>query len=92
MILWGMADDKITTLTERGQISIPASIRRSANLKPGNKLIWESVSATEFRITLASSEEAPGPMAMLGFAQTFQTGSRRTTDEIMAELRAGDED
>ena len=87
-----MANDRITTLTERGQTSIPASIRRIAKLKPGHKLVWESISDTEFRITLLSPEEVPGPMQMLGYARRFHPNEKRTTDEVMAELRAGDKD
>ena len=41
-----------STLTERGQISIPASLRKSMNLKPGQKLRFTEISESEFRVTV----------------------------------------
>ena len=43
--------------------------------------------------SLPKGEVQPlGPMAMLGYARQFQVGSVPSTDEIMRELRAGDQD
>jgi AbrB family looped-hinge helix DNA binding protein len=39
-----------TTLTERGQISMPASLRRELGLRPGQTLVWRKVADTEVRI------------------------------------------
>ena len=36
------------TVTERGQISIPASLRKAMNLKPGQRLKFEAISNREF--------------------------------------------
>ena len=43
----------VCTLTERGQISMPASLRRKMHLKAGQKLRWESVSETEIFYSLS---------------------------------------
>ena len=32
---------ELTTITAKGQASIPAKIRASLGLKPGDKLLWE---------------------------------------------------
>lgn len=33
----------MTTVSKRGQVTIPASIRRQLKLKPGQKLRWQKV-------------------------------------------------
>ena len=87
-----MQDDRTTILTKRGQTSVPASIRRQGRLKPGQKLHWHPVSDTEFRVTVPPLPEAPGPLAMLGWAHQFNPDDSRTTDQLMRELREGEED
>lgn len=84
-------NDLSTTITERGQISIPASIRQQLNLRPGQKLRWQKVADNECRVFLDVSHDAPGPMAMLGFARKFNPDDLRRTDQWMRELREGDE-
>lgn len=84
--------DRLTTLTERGQTSVPASLRKAAKLKSGQKLLWEQISDTEFRVRIAAGEDAPGPLAMLGYAKKFRPADKRSTNEIMASLREGDQD
>lgn len=80
--------DLVTTLTERGQISIPAKIRRKLHLSPGDKLHWEEVSPNECRLVVQRDAEPVGAEAMLGYARQFRETKR--TAEWMAELRAGD--
>jgi len=41
---------QVCTLTERGQVSMPAALRRQMHLKAGQRLRWEAVSDTELRI------------------------------------------
>ena len=82
--------DTITTITERGQVSIPATIRKALNLKPGQKLRWEQVSDYECRVFYESTE-APGPMGMVGYARKFNPDDSRSTDEWMKELREGEQ-
>ena len=83
-------NELITTVTERGQISIPAVIREQLNLKPGQKLRWQKVADNECRVFHDPSADAPGPIAMLGYARKFNPDDLRTTDEWMKELREGE--
>jgi len=80
----------VTVVTERGQTSIPAKIRKELNLKPGQKLRWEKVGDNECRVFHDCLEEMPGPIAMLGYARKFNPQDTRTTDEWMRELREGE--
>jgi AbrB family looped-hinge helix DNA binding protein len=80
----------MTVVTERGQTSIPAKIRRQLNLKPGQKLRWQQVGDNECRVFHDTSESAPGPIAMLGFARKLNPQDVRTTDEWVRELREGE--
>jgi bifunctional DNA-binding transcriptional regulator/antitoxin component of YhaV-PrlF toxin-antitoxin module len=84
-------DPLLSTLTDRGQLSLPARIRRSAHLKPGQKLRWEQVSESEFRVTVEGVETAPGPLAALGWARRFHSGAVPDSDAVMRELRSGEE-
>jgi bifunctional DNA-binding transcriptional regulator/antitoxin component of YhaV-PrlF toxin-antitoxin module len=81
--------DNITSLTERGQVSVPSGIRRSAHLRPGQALRWEMVSEQEFRVYVTPGKEPRGIFAALGFAKGWNP-TRRSTNAIMAELRAGE--
>lgn len=89
-----MEGELTTTLTERGQISFPADLRKKAGLKSGQKFHWIPVSDTEFRITVVEEEpEKPDPFRAIGYARRhYHPDDTRTTDEIMAELREGEED
>ena len=78
-----------TAITERGQTSIPAELRRALGLQPGMRLSWEAVSDTEIRLHVLRTPVAADPVAMLGFARRFRA-SRRTAD-WMKELREGDD-
>jgi len=78
-----------TTVTERGQVSIPAKIRSQLHLNSGQRLIWEVVSDHECRITVGQTTKVPGAIAMLGHAAKFR--KPRRTAEWMAELREGEE-
>jgi bifunctional DNA-binding transcriptional regulator/antitoxin component of YhaV-PrlF toxin-antitoxin module len=83
--------DNVTSLTERGQVSVPADIRRAAHLRPGQALRWEMVSDQEFRVYVTAEKEPRGIYAALGFAKAWNP-TQRSTNEIMAELRAGEEE
>jgi len=77
------------TLTERGQISVPAKLRKAMNLRPGQRLKFACVSDHEFRVF--KENDAPiGPMAMLGYARKLRTGPARRTSDWMSELREGE--
>ena len=50
---------QICTLTERGQVSMPAALRRQMQLKAGQRLRWESISETEVRIVVEAGQPDP---------------------------------
>lgn len=78
-----------STLTERGQVSIPAKIRKSMGLKAGQRLQWEQVSDLECRISVIESR-GDGPLSVLGYAEKIRGSSGRSTSDWMKELRAGE--
>lgn len=82
----------ITTLTERGQASVPAKLRKELNLQPGDQILWEKISGDECRVLFKKHKEASGPLAMLGFGRTFWPGRKRSTRNWLKELRSGESD
>lgn len=81
-------------MTERGQVSIPAELRKEMQLVPGQTLIWQRVSATECRVIVPPKTKIkPDPVAAIGFAKRHGlTTHHKTTAEFMRELREGEED
>lgn len=79
----------VTVVTERGQVSIPAGLRRDLDLAPGRRLQWERVAQGEMRVVVLPDAPACGAAAMLGFARRFRSEPRRTAD-WMRELREGE--
>ena len=77
-----------TVITERGQVSVPAEIRKRMHLATGKRVLWEMTSPTECKISAVADRHCPGAVAMLGFASTFR--STRRTKSWMAELREGE--
>lgn len=85
-------NDKTTVLTERGQVSVPASIRREVGLKAGESLRWERLSDTEMRVVVERNVAPQGAYAALGYARRWlPAGAAGRTDEVMKELREGEE-
>jgi AbrB family looped-hinge helix DNA binding protein len=83
--------DKLTTVvTERGQVSIPASIRKELGLRTGQPLVWEKISDRECLVKVQRKKKPLGATAMLGFAARFRGEKGRRTAKVMAELRAGE--
>jgi AbrB family looped-hinge helix DNA binding protein len=86
-------NDNSTILTERGQVSVPASIRKEIGLKPGQVLRWERLSDTELRVIITSPPSAQGAFAALGYARRWlKPGTMPHTDNVMCDLRDGEED
>ena len=86
-----MHDAMVTTVSKRGQTSVPSFLRRSAGLSSGKRLHWYPVSEREFRVVVESDDQAPGPLAALGWAVRGRHGASLRTDEVMRELREGEE-
>lgn len=80
---------EICRLTERGQVSFPASLRRQMNLKAGQRLRWEAVSANEVRIFVEPDDE-PDPEKALGLGARLRGGPPRRTADWLRELRGGE--
>ena len=81
-----------TTITERGQVSIPPELRRDMHLSPGQTLIWQKISATECRVIVPPKTEVqPDPIAARNFAKEHGLETM-PTDEWMKMLREGEED
>ena len=80
----------VTTLTERGQISIPADFRADLGLQPGQKLLWIASGDHALLLTVCETPKRKSFMEALGYARTFR--ETKSTAEWMKELREGEED
>jgi len=78
-----------TTLTERGQVSIPVSVRREMGLHTGVSLRWEAISARECRVVVESPAKGD-PVKGLGFGPKCRGTQGRKTLDWMRELRAAE--
>ena len=78
----------VTTVTERGQVSIPAEVRKTLHLEPGMRLVWQTVSDHECRVDVQHANERPGAMATRGYAKRFR--KTRPTSDWLRELRDGE--
>ena len=86
----GSMDKYTTVVTERGQISIPATIRKELGLKTGQPLVWEKVSERECLVKVPQKKRPIGAKSMIGFAARFRGGKGRRTAQVMTELREGE--
>ena len=84
-----MPRSNVTVVTDRGQVSIPALVRKELNLVKGRRLAWERVSGKELRVIVMEDEEPVGANAVRGFARRFRE-EPRSSSEWMAELREGE--
>lgn len=76
-------------ITERGQVSVPAGIRREMGLRAGQRLHFERISDREIRVLVA--DVAPvGPLSVLGYGKRMRDGGTRRTEDWMKELREGE--
>ena len=80
----------VTTLTERGQVSIPADFRAEMGLKPGDKLLWSANGDKTLLITFCEPPKRKSFKSAIGYAKTFR--ETMSTAEWMKILREGEED
>jgi AbrB family looped-hinge helix DNA binding protein len=80
---------EITTVTDRGQTSIPAELRRELKLVKGQRLLWERVGDRELRVRVLEEGPPRGAEAMRGFARRFRREARSSAD-WMSQLREGE--
>lgn len=79
------------TVTKRGQVSIPARLRRKMHLEAGQTVLWEAVSVTECRLIVVAKETiTPDPLSALGFARRHGL-DEGSADVYLRELRTGEE-
>jgi AbrB family looped-hinge helix DNA binding protein len=78
----------ISVVTERGQVSIPAHLRKELGLEKGSRLLWQKSGEHEIRLVVLPEEKPRGAMAMRGFARRFRT--TRSSQDWMKELREGE--
>jgi AbrB family looped-hinge helix DNA binding protein len=81
---------RATIVTERGQVSIPAELRKRMRLEPGQRLLWEQVSDWECRVIVARKPKPEGAKAVLGFARRLRPGRSRSTATWLRLLREGE--
>jgi bifunctional DNA-binding transcriptional regulator/antitoxin component of YhaV-PrlF toxin-antitoxin module len=79
---------RISVVTERGQVSIPAELRKELALGKGRRLLWEKAADAELRVVVLPDHEPRASLSMLGFARRFR--ATRSTAAWMAELREGE--
>ena len=77
----------ITTLTERGQVSLPSKIRRQLGLRPGQPLLWKRVSDRELRVTVPRKGQGS---SMRGFMKKYLRRGPGTTAAWIRLLREGE--
>ena len=77
-----------TTVTERGQVSVPVEIRKRLKLVPGTRLRWVPLGAGECKILIDHEEAGPGARSMLGYAGQFR--ETQPTSQWLKELREGE--
>lgn len=78
-----------TTVTSKGQVTIPKAIRDLLDLKPGSKVVFNRRS--DGHVVLQKEGELEGP-SMSRFARARgAAGPGPTTDELMALLRGDPE-
>lgn len=81
-----------TTLTERGQVSVPSSIRRALAMKPGQKLLWRRVSDDELRVQVVRPKLSRDAAAAIGWAKKHHQarGWPTRTNAWLRRLRRGE--
>ncbi len=81
-----------TTVTSKGQVTIPKQLRDALNLQPGSKVVWEVNEAGEpvLRKTGSASETRPDRFdRAVGASEIKWNG---TTDEFMELIRGYSDD
>ena len=79
----------VTTMTQRGQVTVPSEVRRLLGLKPRDKVAF-SIEDDEVRLTPArfTVESAFGSVKPIKRGQDFQAISREARDEKLKRERS----
>lgn len=81
-----------TTLTTKGQVTIPKRIRDAKGFKPGSKVVFDINEAGETVIRPAGRPEPPGPIRLDRVIGSAQIKWQGTTDEYMELIRGYSDD
>ncbi|CAN5797216.1 hypothetical protein BH24DEI2_BH24DEI2_09580 [soil metagenome] len=73
--------EKESTLTSKGQVTLPADIRRILRLERGDKVVFTAEGDT---VTL---HRAPKATSFTAYAGRYREGTGKTRETINAELR-----
>ena len=73
--------EKEATITSKGQVTLPADIRRLLHLEQGDKVVFSAEGNT---VTLRRASKAD---AFMNYAGRYRKGAGKTREEINAELR-----
>ena len=67
-----MKNGMATILTERGQVSVPAVLRKKAALHAGQRLLWRQTAPGCFSVTVESTPpQKSRAVDMIGYAARF---------------------
>jgi antitoxin PrlF len=77
-----------TTVTSKGQVTIPKAVRDRLNIKPGNKVEFELAPDGRIVLVKVGRKSAPAPNRFERFRGILKGGM--TTDELMALTRGED--
>ncbi len=83
-------ENALTTLTERGQESVPSALRKKLGLRPGQLLMWKMVSDNECRVLIVRESADQRGRSMRGFMKSFLRNQPTNTAGWMKRLREGD--
>jgi bifunctional DNA-binding transcriptional regulator/antitoxin component of YhaV-PrlF toxin-antitoxin module len=88
----GMKATLTTVLTERGQVSVPAALRKKAALRTGQRLLWRQTAPGCFTVTVAAPPvRKRRAVDAIGYAERFfPDGLPGRTDDVMKTLRRGE--
>ena len=78
-----------TTMTTKGQVTIPKQVRDRLGLKPGSKIVFD-VNADGYAIIRPANDDAPPANPFEQWVGHLKTGM--STDEMMRLMRGYDED
>lgn len=82
--------DEQSILTDRGQVRIPASIRRDMGLQPGQALIWRKISNDELCVRIGGRKTLRSAASVIGRVKKLheERGWATRTDEWLKVLRS----
>ena len=81
-----------TTVTVKGQVTIPKRIRDAKGFKPGSKVVFDINEAGETVIRPAGRPAPPGPIRLDRVIGTAEIKWQGTTDEYMELIRGYSDD